>query len=92
MEALGSPSISRAMMGGAMLSKNRKLVYAGNRHNDIHYHSLPEIHFTTSGFFVKTFDRLCIFVFVSFWSFFIFFLFFFCESTHYEKQKKKNKT
>ena len=67
-----------------MLSENRKLVYAGNRHNNIHYRSLPEIHFTASGFFVKTFDRLCVFVFVSFW-------YFFCESTHYEKQKEKKK-
>ena len=49
-----------------MLSENRKLVYAGNRHNDIYYRSLPEIHFTASGFFLKTFDRLCLFVFVSF--------------------------
>ena len=31
-----------------------------------------------------TFDRLCVFVFVSFLSFF-------CESIHYEKQKKKKK-
>ena len=46
--------------------------------------SLPEIHFTVSGFFLKTFDRLFVFVFVSFCSFF-------CESTHYEKQKKKKK-
>ena len=58
----------------------RKLVYAGNRHNDINYRSLPEIHFTASGLFLKTFDRLCVFVFFSFWSFF--------ESTHYEKLKK----
>ena len=58
MGALGSPSISRAQIGGAMLSENRKLVYAGNRHNDIHYRSLPEIHFTASGFFLKIFDRL----------------------------------
>ena len=34
MEALGSPSISRAPMGGAMLSEYRKLVYAGDRYND----------------------------------------------------------
>ena len=64
MEALGSPSISRAPMGRDHAF--RKLVYAGNRHNDIHYRSLPEIHFTASGFFLKTFDRLCVFVFVSF--------------------------
>ena len=83
MEALGSPSISRAPMGGDHAF--RKLVYAGNRHNDIHYRSLLEIHFTPSGFFLKTFDRLCVFVFVSFFLFF----FFFFESTHYEKRKKK---
>ena len=34
MEALGSPSISRAPMGGAMLSEYRKLVYADDRYND----------------------------------------------------------
>ena len=34
MEALGSLSISRAPLGGAMLSKYRKLVYAGDRYND----------------------------------------------------------
>ena len=58
MEALGSPSISRAPMGGGHIF--RKLVYAGNRHNERHYHSLPEIHFTATGFFLKTFDRLCV--------------------------------
>ena len=38
MEALGSPSISRALMvgggGGAMLSEYRKLVYANDRYSD----------------------------------------------------------
>ena len=34
MEVLGSPFISRAPMGGAMLSEYRKLVYADNRYND----------------------------------------------------------
>ena len=34
MEALGSPSISRAPMGGAMLSEYRKLVYADDKYND----------------------------------------------------------
>ena len=33
MEALGSPSISRAPIGGAMLSEYRKLVYADDRYN-----------------------------------------------------------
>ena len=75
---------------GAMLSENRKLVYAGNRHNDIHYRSLPKIHFTASGVFLKTFDRFVRFCLCDFVSIFFFFFFFFvCESTHYEKQKKK---
>ena len=34
METLGSPSISRAPMGGAMISEYRKLVYADDRNND----------------------------------------------------------
>ena len=34
MEALDSPSISRAPMGGAMLSEYRKLAYADGRYND----------------------------------------------------------
>ena len=62
----------------------QKLVYAVNRHHDIHYRLLPEIYFTAS-VFLKTFDHSCIFVFVSFWSLF------FCESTHYEKQRNINK-
>ena len=33
MEALGSPSISRAPMGGAVLSEYRRLVYADDRYN-----------------------------------------------------------
>ena len=75
MEALDSPSILQAPMGRGHAF--RKLVYASKRHNEIHYHSLPEMHFTASGFFLKTFDCLCIFAFVSFWSFFFFFFFFF---------------
>ena len=34
MEALGSPSISQAPMGGVMLSEYQKLVYADDRYND----------------------------------------------------------
>ena len=34
MEALGSRSISRAPVGGAMLSEYLKLVYADDRYND----------------------------------------------------------
>ena len=90
MEALGSPTISRARWAGAMLSENRKLRYAGNRYNDIHYRSLPEIHFTASGFFLKTFDCLCLFVFVSFWSFF--FANLHIMKSRKNKTKKKQKT
>ena len=81
MEALGSPSISRARMGGGHAF--RKLVYAGNRHNDIHHRSLPEIYFRIFPKDFWPFVRFCLFLFG---------LFFFCESTHYEKQKKKQKT
>ena len=48
MEALGSPSISRAQMGGAMLSEYRKLVSDDDRYNGPIVR-LPEIHFTASG-------------------------------------------
>ena len=34
MEALGRPSISQALMDGAMLSEYRKVVYADDRYND----------------------------------------------------------
>ena len=34
MEALGKPSISQALMDGAMLSEYRKVVYADDRYND----------------------------------------------------------
>ena len=34
MEALGSPSISRAPMAEALLSEYQNLVYAGDRYND----------------------------------------------------------
>ena len=71
-----------------MLSENQKLVYAGNRYDDIYYRSLPVTHFTAAGFFLKTFDRLCVFVFVSFWSFFFFFFF---ASLHIMKSRKKKK-
>ena len=71
-----------------MLFEYRKHVYADGRYNDTLVH-LPEIHFTASGFFLKIFDCLCIFVFIYFWSYFFFF-FFFCESTYYEKQEKKH--
>ena len=70
MEALGSPSISRARWARAMLSEYRKLVYADDRYT---FMRLPEIHFTASGFFSKDFWLLVrFFVFVSFWSCFSF--------------------
>ena len=54
--------------------------------------SLPEIHFTVSGFFLKTFDRLFVFVFVSFWSFFFFLrVFTLWKAEKKNKQKKKKK-
>ena len=80
MGALGSPSISRAPMGGGyafrilITSKCRWQVqrqYAFVR--------LPEIHFTTSGFFLKFFNRLCVFSF-----------FLFC-GLHIMKSRKKPK-
>ena len=66
-----------------MLSENRKLVYASNMYNDIHCRSLPKIHFTALGFFLKIFVCLCVFIFVSFWSFF--------ASLHNMKNRKKKK-
>ena len=84
MEALGSPSISRDPMGrGPCFPKTSVCRFW---HNDIHYRSLPEIHFTASGFFLKTFDCLCVFVFVSFWSFF-----FLRAYTLWKAGKKKQK-
>ena len=74
MEALGSPFISRAPMGRGPCFP----VYAGS----LYIVRLPEIHFTASGFFLKIFDRLCVFVFVSFWSFF--------ASLHLTKSKNKH--
>ena len=74
-----------------MLSENRKLVYAGNRHNHIHYRLPPEIHFTTSGFFLKIFDLLSVFVFVSFCSFFFFFFFFLRIYIMKSRKKKTHK-
>ena len=66
MEALGSPSGSPATMDRAMLSKYRKLVNASQVQQFYIIVRLPVIHFTVSGFFLQIFDRLCVFVFVSF--------------------------
>ena len=80
MEALGSPSILRAPMGGSHAF--RKLVYADYRYNDINYRSLPEIHFTALGFFLRLLTvcaRFCL----------CFFLVFFFASLHIMKSRKK---
>ena len=85
MEVLGSPSISRAPMGGAMLSEYRKLVYADGRYND-NTLSCAYLKFILllQDFFLS-FLTVCAFL-----SLFLFGLvFLFCESTHYEKQGKK---
>ena len=90
-EALDSPSVSRVPMGGGhafRIPKTSVCWWQVQRKYTIV--RIPEIHFIASGFFLKFFDRLCVFVFVTFWSFFFFFFFFFlllfmCEFTHYEK-------
>ena len=87
MEVLGSPSISRAPMGGGHDFRIPKTsVCRWQVQKQYTLVRLTEIHFTASGFFLKIFNCLCIFVFVSFWSCFSFF---FCKSTYYEKQGKK---
>ena len=63
-----------------MLSENRKLVYAGNRHNDIHYLKCILLFQT----FPKDIGPFVLFLFL-----FLFGLFF--ESAHYEKQEKNIK-
>ena len=90
MEALSSPSISRAPMGGGhdfRIPKTIACRWQVQRQYTIV--RLPEIHFTPSGFFLKIFDHLCVFCLCLFLAFFFFF---FCESSHYEKaNNKKNK-
>ena len=51
---------------------------------------LPEIHFTASGFLLKIFDCLSVFVFVSFCSCFSFFFFFFASLHILKSRKKRN--
>ena len=79
MGASGSPSLSWAPMGGAMLSEYRKLVYADDRYND-NMLSFAYLKSILLLIFHKIFN--CAFVvFVSFRScffFFFFFFFFFC--------------
>ena len=91
MEALGSPSISRVPMGGGhafRIPKTNVCQWQVQRqYTIVHYR---EVHFTASGFFLKIFYRLCVFVFVSFWSFFFFFFFFFFASLNFMKCRKKN--
>ena len=58
MEALGSPSISRAPMGGDHAFRIQNIsVYRGQVQRQYAIVRLPEIRFTASGFFVKVFDR-----------------------------------
>ena len=92
MEALGRPSISRDPMGGGHAFRIPKTSVCRRQvQRQYTIVRFPEIHFTASGFFLKIFDHLCVFVFVSFWSFFFFFE---RESLHImkaEKDKKKKK-
>ena len=73
MEALGSPFISQAPMGGAMLSEYRKLVYADGWYNDI---TLSCVYLKSilllQDFFLEIFDGLCLCFFLVL--FFFFFL------------------
>ena len=92
MDALGSPSISRAPMGGAYAYRTPKsnvCRWQVERQYDIV--RLPEIHFTAPRFLLKIFDRLC----VLFFSILFFFLFFLRIYTLWQadnkKQKKKKK-
>ena len=93
MEALGSPSVSRTPMDGAMLSEYRKLVYADGRYNDntLSCTYLKSI-LLLQDFFPKDFwlfVRFCFcFVLVLF---FFFFSFFFFASLHIMKSRKKKK-
>ena len=94
MEALGSPSISRAPKGGGHAFRIPKTIVCRRQvqRQYIIVH-LTELQFTASGFFPQDFLSFPPYNFVSFsfWSFFLFFFFFFfCESTRYEKQRKKN--
>ena len=84
MEALGSPSLLRAPMGGGHAFRILKTsVCRWKVQRQYTFVLLQETHFTASEFFLKIFDCVCVFVFVSFWSCFSFC---FCESTYYEKQ------
>ena len=56
-----------------MLSEYRKLVYADDRYNNTLIVRLPEIQFTASGFCLKIFDRVCVFLSLFLYVFFFFF-------------------
>ena len=86
MEALGNPSISPGPMGGGHAFRIPKTsVCRWQVQRQYTFVRSPEIHFNASGFFVKIFDCLFVFVFVCFWSsfsfFFFFFFFFFASKT-----------
>ena len=88
MEALGSPSILRAPMGGGHSFRIPKTsVCRWQVQRQCTFVRLPEIYFTASGFFLQIFDCLCVFVFVYFWSCFSFFF----ASLHIMKSRKKKK-
>ena len=80
MEALGSPSISRASMGGDHAFRMPKTsVCRWQVQRQYTFVRLPEIHVTAYGFFLKIFDCafLSLFLFgLVFISFFFFFFFF----------------
>ena len=80
MEALGSPSISRAPMGGGHAFRIPKTIVCRRQvqRQYIIVH-LTELQFTASGFFPQDFLSVPPYNFVSFsfWSFFLFFFFFF---------------
>ena len=71
-------------MAGTVLSEYRELVYARDRYNDntISFACLKFIHFTASGFFLKIFDQVCAFLFLSLFVFDAF-----CACLHIMKSK-----
>ena len=91
MEALGSPSISRAPMGGGRAFRIPRTSVCRCQVKR-YYRSLTWNQFYCFRIFPKDFwpfVRFCHCFFLVFF-FFFFFSFFFCESTPYEKQKHKH--
>ena len=89
MEALGSPSISLAptsRVHAFRIPKSSVCQWQVQQQYTIV--CLPEIYYTASGFFLKIFNHLCLFVFVTFWSCF-FFLFLFLQTYTLWKTEKK---